>query len=100
MDRQEAADSVAGAVGVIEARFPQRPPGEAVELASARALGKDRGRDRDMALEHAGEAVAHLVGRLADDHGAGDVGGAVDILAAGIDQVDRGCSRAGGWSSR
>ena len=89
MDREEAADAVAGAVGVIEARFPQRPAGEAVELAAARALGEDRGGDRDMALEHAGEAVAHLVGRLADRHGAGDVGGAVDILAARIDQVER-----------
>ena len=32
VDREEAADAVAGAVGVIEARFPQRPAGEAVEL--------------------------------------------------------------------
>ena len=41
------------------------------------------------ALQHAGEAVDHLGGRLADRHGAGDVGGAVLILAAGIDQVER-----------
>src|SRR5438067_5844688 len=43
MDGEEAADAVAGAVGVIEARLPQRPPREAVELRSARALGEDRG---------------------------------------------------------
>src|SRR3954447_16612053 len=89
MDREEAADAVPGAVRIIEPRFPQRPTGEAVELTSARALGEDGGGNRDMALEHAGEAVAHLVGRLADRHGAGDVGGAVDILAARIDQVER-----------
>ena len=89
VDGEEAADAMAGAVGVIEPRFPQRPPGEAVELRSARALGEDRGGDRDMALEHAGEAVAHFLGRLADRHGAGDVGGAVDILAARIDQIER-----------
>ena len=41
VDREEAADAVAGAVGVIEARLPQRPAGEAVELAAARALGED-----------------------------------------------------------
>src|SRR5262249_53802391 len=39
-----------------------------------------------MALEHAGEAFAHLRARLADRDGAGDVGGTVLILAAGIDQ--------------
>src|SRR5262245_52120617 len=39
-----------------------------------------------MALEHAGEALAHLRRRLADRDSAGDVGGAVLILRAGIDQ--------------
>src|SRR5438477_781642 len=89
MDREEAADAVAGAVGIIEPRFPQRTAGEAVELRPARAFRKYRGRDGDMALEDAGEAVAHLVGRLADRHGAGNVGGAIDILAAGVDQIER-----------
>ena len=41
-----------------------------------------------MALQHAGEAVAHFRGRLADRHRAGDVGGAVQILRAGIDQIE------------
>jgi len=39
-----------------------------------------------MAAQDAGEAVAHLRGRLADRDGAGDVGGAVFILRAGINQ--------------
>ena len=39
-----------------------------------------------MALEHAGEAVAHLVGGRADCDRAGDVGGAVLVLRAGIEQ--------------
>src|SRR5438045_8785833 len=76
-------------MGVIEPRFPQWPTGETVELASARALGEHGGGDRDMALEHPGEAVAHFFGRLTDRHGAGDVGRAVDILAARIDQIER-----------
>src|SRR5262249_15359333 len=37
-------------------------------------------------LENAGEAVAHFGGRLADRDGAGNVGGAILVLAAGVDQ--------------
>src|SRR3954453_14208163 len=85
VDGKEAADAVAGAVGIVETGFPQRPPSEAVKLAAARALGKHGRGDGDMAFEHAGEAVAHFGGRFADRHRAGDVGGAVDILAAGVD---------------
>jgi hypothetical protein len=48
-----------------------------VELRAGRPVGKDRARDRDVALEHAGEALAHLGGRLADRDRARDVGGAV-----------------------
>ena len=77
---------MAGAVVEIDAGLPERLPRERIELRAGGAVGEHRGRDRDMALEHAGEAVAHLGGRLADDDGAGDVGGAVLILAAGIDQ--------------
>src|SRR5690242_17446212 len=40
VDRQEAADAVAGAMRIIEAGFPQRPAREAVELAAARTLGE------------------------------------------------------------
>ncbi len=39
-----------------------------------------------MALEHQGEALAHFSRGFADGHGAGDVGGAVQILGAGIHQ--------------
>ncbi len=56
------------------------------ELGAGRSLGKDRARDRDVTLEHPREAVAHLGAGLADRNGAGDVGGAVLVLAAGIDQ--------------
>src|SRR5262249_32233704 len=57
-----------------------------VELGASRALGKDRARNRDVALEHAAETVAHFGGRFADRDGAGNVRGAVLVLAAGIDQ--------------
>ena len=80
---------MAGAVIVVEAGLPERPAGEGVDLGAGGADGKAGGGDGDMALQHAGEAVAHFLARLADRHGAGDVGGAVAILGAGIDQVER-----------
>ena len=39
-----------------------------------------------MAFQHAGEAVAHFGGGLAHHDGAGDVGGAVGILRAAVQQ--------------
>ena len=90
VDREEAADAVAGAVGVVEPGLPQVLPRQAVELAAARALGEHRAGERDMALQHAGEAVLAFrrSARRADPDGAGDVGGAVGILPARIDQID------------
>ena len=88
MHGEIAADAVAGAVVEVEAGRPQRRPREAVELGAGGAVGKHRAGNGDVALEHAGEAVAHLSGRLADDHCAGDVGGAVLVLRAGIDEID------------
>src|SRR5579864_5436532 len=89
MHRQIAADPMPGTVVVIETDLPQRPPGEPVELRPGRALREARGRQRDMALEHPSEVLAHLVARLADRDGAGDIGGAVEILRAGIEQIER-----------
>ena len=64
--REEAADAMAGAVGVIEPGRPQELAREAVELRAARAVREARAGERDMALEHAGEAVPHLGRRRAD----------------------------------
>ncbi|KAK0314253.1 hypothetical protein LTR94_038779, partial [Friedmanniomyces endolithicus] len=57
-------------------------------MAAQGAVGEDGGIDGDMPLQHAGEAVAHLVGHGADRHDAGDVGGAIGILATRIDQIE------------
>ena len=89
MDREESADPVAGAMSIIDPRLPQRAPREAVELRPARSLGKQRRGDRDMTLEHPREAVAHFVGWFADSQRAGDIGRAVLILPARIDQIER-----------
>src|SRR5262245_2448809 len=64
---QVAADTVAGAMIEIEARNPQILARKRIELRTGGAVGEYRARNCDVAFEHAGEAVAHLGGRLADD---------------------------------
>ena len=49
-------------------------------------LGKRARGDGDMPLEHQRKALAHLVRRLADGDRARDVGGAVEILRAAVDE--------------
>src|SRR5438105_151874 len=66
--------------------LPEELPRQRVDLRAGGAVRKYRARDRDVAAQHPGKAVAHLGRRLADRDGAGDVGGAVLILRAGIDQ--------------
>ena len=81
-----AAHPVAGAMVIVEASHPQGRAGQDVQ---GRAGGSGRETDmgqRQVALQHQGEAFGHLPAGLADGDGAGDVGGAVQILAAGIHQ--------------
>ena len=91
MDRKEAADPVAGAVGIVDPGLPQRIARTGIELGSDRALRKHRQRQHDVALEHAGEAVLVLCGGLTrpDPDSAGDIGRPIKVLPARIDQVDR-----------
>ena len=42
-----------------------------------------------MRFEHDGELFRHLFGGAAEGNGAGDVGGAVEILSAAVDQQQR-----------
>ena len=66
VDGEEAAHAVASAMGVIEPASHRDWRAQHVELRAAVPCGKARSRERDVALQHAGEAVAHLGGRLAD----------------------------------
>src|SRR4051794_12576383 len=83
---------MSGAMVEIEARLPQRRARQGVELRSRRAFRKARHGDGDMALQHAGEAIAKEVEPFAwrnpDRHGAGDVGRPIAILPAGIDEIE------------
>src|SRR4029078_13349421 len=56
--RQVAADAVPGTVVEVEAARPQRRARETVELRASGALGEDRARDADMALQTAAEAAS------------------------------------------
>ena len=71
---------------------------ERIDLRAVRSFREHDGGDGDMAFENAREAVLHFRRRFADDDGARDVGRAVFILRAGIDQknlvlLERGCLR-------
>ena len=92
-----AADAVAGAVVVVEPGLPEGARGRAASSwGPVVPFGKRARRQRDVALEHAGEAVALLGGRRADGDGAGDVGGAVQVLAR-RSRPGRACpARSGG----
>ena len=86
MDAEIAANPVPGAVLEIDARVPQRRAGENIQLRAGRAFGKLGPRQCDMALEHPGEPVPHFVARFTQRDRSGHIGGAVQILRAGIDQ--------------
>ena len=55
-------------------------------MSAGRARGKAQLRNCDHALENARETVAHLGRGRADGDRARDIGRAVDVLAAGIDE--------------
>ena len=87
VDREVAADAVAGAVIVVEPRVPERRAGEGVELGARRPLREAGHRERDVAPEDTREPIPLLRRRRADRDGPRDVGGAVEVLRARVDQV-------------
>ena len=86
MDAQIRTDAVAGAVVIVMARHPQRQPRQGVQLVP-RCPGRETHHGQgDMALEHEGEHAALVGRRLAHGHRPRHIGGAVQILAAAVDQ--------------
>ena len=73
---------MAGAVVEIEAGLPQRETRQDIQRRACRAFREAHAREGDVALQHASVALLHLFGRIADGERAGDVGCAVEILAA------------------
>ena len=77
---------MSGAVVEIKPGPPKRHARQRVDLGPGRSRRKDGAGDRDVALQHPGEAVAHQARRPSDGDRAGDVGRAVLILRAAVDE--------------
>ena len=77
---------VAGAMRIIEADRPHRRARQRVNLLAGGAFRKTRRRHRDVATQNSGKGGDHSRRRRADGNGAGDVGGAIIVMRAGIDQ--------------
>ena len=81
--------AVAGAAAVVDLVGPQRPPGEGVQRKAGGVVQEFGPGHLDVGLQHPGVElpvfVRHVDRRL-QRVGAGDVGGAAVILAAGVHQ--------------
>ena len=85
---QVRADAVAGAVPVVEAFAPEELAREGVDLEARRAFGEDGGVERDDAFEHERVRLPLQLRRGAEVHRPGGVRGAVEVLGAGVAEVD------------
>ena len=72
---------------VLQSVLPQRRPGKALQQQAGCASREDSASQCDVALEHPSVAPLLVSVRDAKVHGAGDVRGAVTVLAPRITQV-------------
>ena len=86
VDREIRPDAVSRAMVEIEARSPKRGARQRVDLRAVRSRREDRAGDGDVALQHAREAVTHERARPSDSDRARDVGRAVFVLRAAVDE--------------
>ena len=86
VDVEEVAHAMARAVEVAQAVFPQELTCQHVELRARGARGEDGRGKGDVTLHHQGEVGALLRRRRAQRDGARDVGGAVEVLRARVDE--------------
>lgn len=84
---EEVADAVPGAVAVVEAELPEVHARQRVYLYAFGAFGKVEGGQCNMPFEDGGVS-AFLFGGGRREGDAGDVGGAVQVLSAGVHQQD------------
>ena len=84
MHIEEMPDAVSGAVVVVQAGAPKRKASEGVQLRAACALGKTCLGEGDVSAQDESIVAALLGRRRADGDGAGDIGGAVQVMPAGI----------------
>ena len=72
--------------GRSRAGAPERGAGDRVDVAPGEARGPAQPRHGDQALQDQGERADRLGRHRADGDGAGDVGGAVEVLGAAVDE--------------
>ena len=83
----KVSDSVSRAVSVSDAFLPHILMGEDVKLVAARTFGETDTGKGDMSFHDERIVAAQPIGYLcfiANPNGAGDVGGAVEVLTAGV----------------
>ena len=80
------AHAVAGTAAVVDAVGPHRGAGDHVQVAAGAGVQELELGHVDVALEHVGVIGALVVSQFTQGVGAGDVGGAVQILAAAVHQ--------------
>ena len=73
---------------------PKVDASQRIQLVTSSAAREDGPCQTDMSLEHQGIVTLHLWTHLANANGAGDVGGAIQILTARIDEEQ---TVAGDW---
>ena len=89
MHAEKNANAMACTVVIIKAALPKGHAGEAIQIAARDAFGEAHAGERNMAFKHEGEALTHFIRWRANRNSTGDVGGAVLILAAAIDEEQR-----------
>ncbi|MNC24161.1 hypothetical protein D3C75_722080 [compost metagenome] len=99
MDKQAMTYAMARAVVVVQTHFPQWTACERVQLVALCTLRELQGDQRQEASQYRGVMQAALGIDLAKVQGACGIGGAVEILAARIVQVERfgGYCHVGFW---
>jgi len=87
VDAQVRADAMTGAMFVVTTHIPQELPCERVQLSAACAAREDCVSKCNVSLEDSSEAVAHFGCGLTDGDRSRDVGCTVEVLAAGVNQI-------------
>ena len=86
MHRQKGPHAVACAMVKILSRLPQSLTRQGIKVTPCQPARPARTADGDDPLQHASVTGPRLLARIAYGHGAGDVGRALAVLGAGINQ--------------
>ena len=88
VDIQAEADAVAGAVVIVEALTPEHLPCREVQGDAGGALQEDHIAEAKHGLQYEGEVLPLDLRDRSHRDGTGDVGGTLEVLSAGIEEVE------------